>query len=729
MSNTVSVIAPTMDESGNVLELVRRIAATGIVDEVFFVDDSIDNKTVEAIKEAQATYGNDLEVNYFWRKGSDRRGQLFGAVTDGIARARGDLIIVMDADLQHPPETIPSIVNQLKISETSIVIASRYCKGGNNRGLNGSYRRAVSLASTASARALFPRVMRDVTDPMTGFFGLRKQLFKPERLRPQGFKILLETLVKHPELSPVEVPLHFDERHAGASKTNSGVGKKFLLQLIQLRLPNAEALRKLSFVAVGGSGVLLSFAVLWLGINIARLDFWLAYLIQTVVVIEYNFLLSRFLTWGDRRKEVPFWTSWTKFHGVRLLLTIPLNQALFFLLTMVGVHFLVANTVCIMTTTVINFIISDRFVFKGKAHSHKSAPSTDEAFGGVMASFIIPVKNNHDTIYETVKSIEALEWSGSKEVIIVGSHDDTTWSALKDYVRSGLVKTFEVDVERKPGRRDANVKRHYGLKHASGEILAVIDSDVTLPVTWLKTVAEHFDNGFSAVGGPVIGLDSGFWTRYIDENPVASKTPRMKGLTFIDSKTIRTKKPPVTANFACTRSLYKDKKVKGGPNMSFRNSYEDYEWFSRIVRADYVIVRDEALGAVRYHRQGLKPLLREYTRSGKGCADHIVSHPACGFAQTRSIQLVSMVSAVLALLAMLVIAPLWTIAGLAVAYLSYSALCFKRVRRVEVLLYPLLSALFTSAFIYGSLSRFVRFGFRRPAYPAVAGFRTAVLED
>ncbi|MFZ1301650.1 MAG: glycosyltransferase, partial [Candidatus Microsaccharimonas sp.] len=513
MSNTVSVIAPTMDEAGNVPELVRRIAATGVVDEIFFVDDSKNRDTVDAIEAAQASYGNIIEVNYFWRQGKDRHGQLFGAVTDGIKKARGDLIIVMDADLQHPPETIPSILDALKKGDSNIVIASRYCGDGSSKGLDGTFRRIVSWGSTATAKTLFPMRMRGVTDPMTGFFALRKQQFEPNRLRPQGFKILLEILVTHPELSRVEVPLHFEERLAGASKTSAGIGRKFIKQLIQLRMPNPEVMRKLTFAAVGGTGLLLSFAVLWLLIDMFGVVPWVAYLIQTIVVIEYNFFLSRYLTWRDRRKDVGFWRSWVSFHGVRLLLTIPLNQALFTLfVSVMGWHYLVANTICIAVAMVINYIISDRFVFKARVVRKKDKSARTMGYGGVKASFVIPVKNNADTIRETVESIQALDWDGSKEVIIVGSHDDTTWNSIRDFIKSGLVKTYEVDVERIPGRRDANVKRNYGMQQTKGQIIGVIDSDVILPENWLKTIAAHFEDGYSAVGGPVEGLGDGFWT-------------------------------------------------------------------------------------------------------------------------------------------------------------------------------------------------------------------------
>lgn len=126
-------------------------------------------------------------------------------------------------------------------------------------------------------------------------------------------------------------------------------------------------MRKLIFAAVGGSGVLLSFAILWLGIDMFGLDHWVAYLAQAVIVIEYNFLLSRFLTWRDRRDTVSFWSSWVKFHGARMLLTIPLNQALFSLLTVVfGWHYVLANVTCITAATVINYVVSDTFVFKAR---------------------------------------------------------------------------------------------------------------------------------------------------------------------------------------------------------------------------------------------------------------------------------------------------------------------------------------------------------------------------
>lgn len=486
--------------------------------------------------------------------------------------------------------------------------------------------------------------------------------------------------------------------------------------------------RTLLFVLVGGTGVLLSFALLWAGINIAGLDQRVAYFLQALVTIEYNFFLNRYLTWRDRRDETSLLGTWLRFHAVKVLLTIPLGQLVFTLLTLAGLHYSLANALCIVIMMVVNYVVSHRFVFKSSTVSIRPSLPTAATYQDVSVSFVIPVKNNADTIRQTVAAIDALEWDGTKQVIVVGSHDDTSWGVIADYIASGLVLPYEVDVVRTPGLRDANAKRSFGLQQATGEILAVIDSDVILPKDWLRTVAEHFENGYAAVGGPVVGLGGGFWTRYIDQNPVASKTPRMKGVTVIDAKSIRFRKPPVTANFACVRILYEDSRV-GGPNVSFRNSYEDYEWFSRIVRAGYSILRDEALGAVRYHREGLKPLLREYTRSGKGCADLIVTHPACGFAQTRVMQIAALVMVGAVAIASVIMATLWTVVLAVAGYIVHAAICCMRVRRVEGALYPLLSAMFTGAFLRGVLCRFVGRGFRRPAEPVVTNRRAIVLSE
>lgn len=229
----LSVIVPTYNEAPNVVELVRRAeaACAGINAEIVFVDDSRDD-TPDVIREAAAR--SAVPVRLIHR--DVPAGGLGGAVIDGVRSSGAEHCLVMDGDLQHPPELIPTILAGLQDSGADVVVASRYCgSGGSADGLANGLRRFVSSGSTVLAKALFPTRLKDCSDPMTGFFGFRRSAVDVEELRPTGFKILLEILARH-RLDVAEVPFVFGERHAGESKATLKEGVRYLQQLAGLRI-------------------------------------------------------------------------------------------------------------------------------------------------------------------------------------------------------------------------------------------------------------------------------------------------------------------------------------------------------------------------------------------------------------------------------------------------------------------------------------------------------------
>lgn len=233
---SLTVIIPTMDEAENISLLVDRLkwyVPRGTT--ILFVDDSDNEMTAAAIK-AAAPACPDLYVKLEHRSPDVRNG-LAGAVIDGIRIATSDLVIVMDADGQHPPQTIPSMVNAAEHAD--LVVASRYCPGGSASGLHGPIRHAVSRLCTWVAKGLFPYQLRAVSDPMSGCFAVRRRCIDTDRLQASGFKVLLEIMVRHPKLTRTQVPLRFAARTNGASKGSLKVGGQYLRQLNRLRTTSA----------------------------------------------------------------------------------------------------------------------------------------------------------------------------------------------------------------------------------------------------------------------------------------------------------------------------------------------------------------------------------------------------------------------------------------------------------------------------------------------------------
>jgi dolichol-phosphate mannosyltransferase len=230
----VSLIVPTRNEASNISELLVRLGRlpAGVLGEVIFVDDS-DDDTPAAI--AYLGPSVDFPVDVVHREIGHRDDGLSGAVLEGFRRARCDWLAVMDADLQHPPEVLADLFAATESDRADIVCASRNVGGGGRDGL-GAARDLISKSFTTVARQAFPRRLRGVSDPMSGFFLVRRSAIDPNALNPTGFKILLEILVRTPGLRRAEVAYEFAPRHAGDSKASLREGMVYLRHLARLRL-------------------------------------------------------------------------------------------------------------------------------------------------------------------------------------------------------------------------------------------------------------------------------------------------------------------------------------------------------------------------------------------------------------------------------------------------------------------------------------------------------------
>jgi dolichol-phosphate mannosyltransferase len=229
----LSVIVPTRNEVGNIGPLLARLAdaLTGIDAEVLLVDDS-DDATPEIAR--QVASRSALPIRVHARPPGRRSGGLGGAVVAGFAKALSPVCVVMDADLQHPPELLGTLLGVSRAG-ADFVIASRYVDGGGDEGLGGWYRHAVSMLATWVAKRVLRPELTGISDPMSGFFLVRKSCLDLSSLHPQGFKLLLELLARHPEATVAEVPFTFDVRHSGASKAGLKEGITYLSRLAELR--------------------------------------------------------------------------------------------------------------------------------------------------------------------------------------------------------------------------------------------------------------------------------------------------------------------------------------------------------------------------------------------------------------------------------------------------------------------------------------------------------------
>jgi dolichol-phosphate mannosyltransferase len=222
-----SVIVPTFREAPNIEELVTSAGAAlrghGIPHEIIIVDDN----SKDGIDDVVAKLASTEPVRLFVRE--DERG-LASAVVRGFREARGDVLVCMDADLSHPPDRLPELIEPIKDGDADFTIGSRYVDGGSLDESWSFWRRLNSRFATALARPL-----THVGDPLAGFFALRRERFEQAgAIDTVGYKICLELIVKTRPQRCVEVPIHFQDRQRGESKLTLGTQLEYLGHLGKL---------------------------------------------------------------------------------------------------------------------------------------------------------------------------------------------------------------------------------------------------------------------------------------------------------------------------------------------------------------------------------------------------------------------------------------------------------------------------------------------------------------
>lgn len=371
-----TIIVPTRNEAGNVGPLLDRLAADlgQRPVEVLFVDDSEDD-TPEAVAVAARQAG--LAVRLLHRLEGQRSGGLSGAVVQGLRHARGSWAVIMDGDLQHPPELASQLVAIGQSRQLDLVAATRYQGSGEAAGLAGGYRRMVSGLSTRLAKALFPRRLSRLSDPMSGFFAIRLAALDIDRLNPLGFKILLEIAVRRPHLQVAEVPFVFGVRLAEQSKAGVGEGLRYLRHLLRLRMlvlrqqvkrssagDSLQRLRRMvAFGLVGVSGLVVNTGVLWL---LTRAPMNHHYLWAAVIATEFsttwNFVLTELAVFRGKKPGTLRGRA-TRFYllnHLALLLRLPL---LALLVAAFGVPVLLANILTLTLLFLVRFLVADAAIY------------------------------------------------------------------------------------------------------------------------------------------------------------------------------------------------------------------------------------------------------------------------------------------------------------------------------------------------------------------------------
>ena len=225
----LALVIPTVREAGNIRILLDRtreaLEQTGSDYEIIIVDDDSCDGTAEIVN---AIAENDPRVRLIVRKG--HKG-LAGAVLHGWRHTDATILGAMDADLQHPPELLPELASAI-FSGCDLAIGSRYA-ARDCRGQENPVRGLLSAAAIWAA-APIQRAERRARDPMSGYFLVRRECLDGIAFQPEGFKLLLEVLVRGRIRSIKEIPFAFGRRSCGTSKANAKVARDYARLLARL---------------------------------------------------------------------------------------------------------------------------------------------------------------------------------------------------------------------------------------------------------------------------------------------------------------------------------------------------------------------------------------------------------------------------------------------------------------------------------------------------------------
>lgn len=229
----LSLILPTFKEAQNIRKTLAAACSVlrnvpGLAFEVIVVDDNSPDGTSEIALDATDTYPEVLVMRRETEAG------LATAVIRGWQAARGSILAVMDADMQHPPEVLAHLVALMRM-DRDLAVASRHVQGGGVGSWN-LFRRIVSRGAQVIGLVILPEVLVRISDPMSGFFMVRREAIQGVAFNPTGYKILVEVLARGRIGAIGESPYVFCERKEGASKATAAVYVQYLKHLLRLRL-------------------------------------------------------------------------------------------------------------------------------------------------------------------------------------------------------------------------------------------------------------------------------------------------------------------------------------------------------------------------------------------------------------------------------------------------------------------------------------------------------------
>ena len=365
----LTVIIPTFNEEANIRNIVMAVDAVfhehSLHGQILVVDDNSSDATISIVHELMMSKEN---VEILIREKDHGLSQ---SVADGFSHATSDVFIVIDADFSHPPILIPRMYNEIQ-KGNDIVIGSRYMEGGGIKKWSLK-RRIISIGATFLGRLLFP----DITDPVSGFFAVRKEVVDKAPLKPRGYKILLEVLGKGMWENDKEIPFEFVDREIGSSKLKIGTIIDYARQVTDITLYSfshhysaawREWKRVFKFGIVGILGIVINLGILFLLVEFFTLNKDLASPLAIEFSILNNFFWNDLWTFGSIEDQKVS-SRWHRLFAFNIVSVggAAINYGIFLVLTTwFAVYYLTAQLIGILIAFGWNFLINRHFTWTRK---------------------------------------------------------------------------------------------------------------------------------------------------------------------------------------------------------------------------------------------------------------------------------------------------------------------------------------------------------------------------
>jgi dolichol-phosphate mannosyltransferase len=351
----LSLVLPTYNESKNIPKIVNILSQTldqAIPNayELIVVDDNSPDRTWEIAAELMPEYPQ-LRV----MRRTEERG-LSTAVIRGWQAARGEVLGVIDADLQHPPDLLLKLWGEIARGG-DLAVASRHVEGGGVSDWS-PIRRILSRGAQTLGLIILPEVIGRVSDPMSGYFMVRRSCIAGRTLSPVGYKILIEVVARGRVPWIGEVGYVFQERQEGESKVTSKQYVDYLRHLVRLRFSLGPIARFFRFGLVGFSGVFVDLGIFYL-LRSQGMGLTSSAAISGELAIINNFLWNDFWTFGDIARRQPGKRQRIKRlikFNIICLAGLVLNVLIVnFFFNFLGINEYVAKLIAIAAVTVWNF--------------------------------------------------------------------------------------------------------------------------------------------------------------------------------------------------------------------------------------------------------------------------------------------------------------------------------------------------------------------------------------